>query len=114
MHRTDTHTRRIYCVDVAASFAKHRADLVAVAKAEDLTVILDSADGFVAEGFDHCKSRIRYLAGSIDQPFANGPSLTCMDGHLIYHTLFLPKSAKPEQSRRTQIGKQIGGNCHDV
>lgn len=93
MHRTDNHTQRLRCKDVAASFARHRAELVADAAAQGLTVQTDDGVFFVAEGFNGSKERVWMHAGPQGSPFVNGPSVTRRCGKVEYSTLLLPKTA---------------------
>lgn len=93
MHRTDNHTQRIRCKDVAASFSRHRAALVAEAAEQGLTVKTDDGVYFVAEGFNSSKERIWLHAGPQGSPFSNGPSVTRRCGRVEYATLLLPKAS---------------------
>lgn len=91
MKRTMNHTTRYRCKDVAASFAKRRADLVEAAKNEGATVIADNGEFFHAERMDSSRSRIVYMACHQGAPFANGPSIIRRYGAVEYADLLLPK-----------------------
>ncbi|MDO8728676.1 MAG: hypothetical protein Q7K26_02145 [bacterium] len=92
MHRTDNHVQQIHCKNVAASFARHRASLVAEASSQCLDVKVDDGIFFVAEGFNACKQRVWLHAGPQGSPFVNGPSVTRRCGKTEYATLLLPKT----------------------
>lgn len=92
MRRTMNHTTRYRCKDVAMSFAKHRAQLVAQAANDGMKVLTDDGVHFHAEKIDCCGSRIVFIAGPAGTPFANGPSITRRLGAVQYSDLFLSKA----------------------
>lgn len=90
-NRTDNHVTRYRCKDVAASFAKRRAQLVADAANEGMTVLYDDGKQFRAECFNSSRERIVFEACVQGAPFANGPAIVRSYGKVEYSDLLLPK-----------------------
>jgi hypothetical protein len=91
MHRTDNHVTLFRCKDVAASFARRRAELVAEATRDGFKVLHDDGEQFRAEKFDSCRHRVELMACIQGYPFVNGPAIVRRDGAKEYSALLLPK-----------------------
>lgn len=91
MHRTNNHVTRYHCKDVAFSFARMRAELMANAAQKGMTILLDDGEQFRAEQIDSCRQRVVYMACAKGAPFVNGPAIIRSYGAQEYVELFLQK-----------------------
>lgn len=92
MRKTLSHVTKYRCKDVAESFAKRRALLVAMAEQAGAKVIFDNGVSFRAEHFNASRERIQYMVCEQGAPFANGPSIITRFGAVEYVDLLLPKN----------------------